>query len=74
MVGVKSAFARINKQRLERKAIPMKTLSRLFALPLLALGLGLPVSGCIVDADAEGTVEPIDGDGLEFEGAGEIED
>ena len=54
----------------------MKTLSRLFALTMLSLGMGLPLVGCVVETDTPGdnAVEPLDGDGLEFEGEGRIDD
>lgn len=53
----------------------MKKLSRWIAIPLLALGLGLPASGCIFEVDTpNNAVEPVDGDGLEIEGEGRIDD
>ena len=53
----------------------MKALTRLFTLTALSLGLGLPLTGCIVETESpRGIVEPLDGDGVEIEGEGRIDD
>ena len=54
----------------------MKSLSRLFALTMLSLGMCLPLAGCVIETDTphDNAIQPLDGDGVEFEGEGRLDD